>query len=100
MPQPSNVVIFGASGDLTFRKLIPALYNLGADGDLPTAFNVIGFARREKSDAVFRQELEEQARKYSRQGVNDELWKSFVSGIYYHASTFENPEGYKALAKK
>src|SRR4051812_6089704 len=71
-PQPCNVVIFGASGDLTFRKLIPALYNLGADGDLPTAFNVIGFARREKTDAVFRQELEEQARKYSRQGVNDE----------------------------
>ena len=99
-PQPCNVVIFGASGDLTFRKLIPALYNLGADGDLPTAFNVIGFARREKTDESFRTELEEQARKFSRQGINDELWKSFAGKIYYHPSTFENLEGYQALAKK
>jgi len=100
VPQPCNVVIFGASGDLTFRKLIPALYNLGADGDLPTAFNVVGFARREKTDDVFRQELEAQARKFSRQGINDELWASFASKIYYHTSTFENLDGYKSLAKK
>jgi glucose-6-phosphate 1-dehydrogenase len=99
-PQPCNVVIFGASGDLTFRKLIPALYNLGADGDLPTAFNVVGFARREKTDESFRQELEEQARKFSRQGINDELWSSFGSRIYYHQSTFENIEGYKSVAKR
>jgi glucose-6-phosphate 1-dehydrogenase len=99
-PQPCNVVIFGASGDLTFRKLIPALYNLGADGDLPTAFNLVGFARREKTDEGFRTELEEQARKYSRQGINDELWASFSKGIYYHPSTFENLDGYKSLAKR
>ena len=99
-PQPCNVVIFGASGDLTFRKLIPALYNLRADGDLPAAFNVVGFARREKTDESFRKELEEQARKFSRQGINDELWASFASGIYYHTSTFENADGYKLLAKK
>jgi glucose-6-phosphate 1-dehydrogenase len=99
-PQPCNVVIFGASGDLTFRKLIPALYNLGADGDLPTAFNVVGFARREKSDEVFRKELEEQARKFSRQGINDELWASFASRIFYHQSEFGNLDGYKSLATK
>jgi glucose-6-phosphate 1-dehydrogenase len=49
MPQPCTVVIFGASGDLTFRKLIPALYNIAADGDLPAALSVVGFARREKT---------------------------------------------------
>src|SRR5580698_2925216 len=68
-PQPCTVVIFGASGDLTYRKLIPALYNLAADGDLPSALTVVGFARREKTDDQFRKELEEAAKKYSRQSV-------------------------------
>ena len=45
VPQPCNVVIFGASGDLTFRKLIPALYNLAADGDLPAATNIVEIGR-------------------------------------------------------
>ncbi len=100
MPQPCNVVIFGASGDLTYRKLIPAIYNIAADGDLPTALNVVGFARREKSDEQFRTELEEAARKFSRQGVNDELWKSFAGRIYYHRSEFADAEGYRTLAQK
>ena len=69
MPQPCNIVIFGASGDLTYRKLIPAIYNIAADGDLPTALAVVGFARREKTDEQFRTELEEAARKFSRQGM-------------------------------
>ncbi len=46
--EPCTVVIFGATGDLTHRKLIPALYNLAADGDLPPQFKVVGFARRDK----------------------------------------------------
>ena len=46
VPQPCSVVIFGATGDLTMRKLIPALYNIAADGELPPAVSVIGFARR------------------------------------------------------
>src|SRR5882762_8220059 len=77
-PQPCTVVIFGASGDLTYRKLIPALYNLAADGDLPSALTVVGFARREKTDESFRQELEEALKKFSRSGLNDEVWKSFA----------------------
>ena len=54
MAEPCTVVIFGATGDLTHRKLIPALYNLAVDGELPTGVHIIGFARREKSDAEFR----------------------------------------------
>jgi glucose-6-phosphate 1-dehydrogenase len=99
-PQPCSIVIFGASGDLTYRKLIPALYNLGADGDLPTAYNVVGFARREKTDEVFRQELEEAARKFSRQGVNDELWANFAKSIVYQRGEFGNLEAYQSLAKR
>jgi glucose-6-phosphate 1-dehydrogenase len=100
MPQPCNVVIFGASGDLTYRKLIPAIYNIAADGDLPAALSVVGFARREKTDEQFRKELEEAARKFSRQGVNDELWKSFANRVFYHRSEFGDIEGYKSLAVK
>ena len=100
MPQPCTVVIFGATGDLTHRKLIPALYNLAEDGDLPSALTVVGFARREKTDDQFRQELEEAARKFSRQSVQDELWNSFAGRIFYHRSEFGDPEGYKGLAKK
>src|SRR5690606_16776451 len=50
-PEPCTVVIFGATGDLTHRKLVPALYNLAVDGELPPGVKIIGFARREKSDA-------------------------------------------------
>jgi glucose-6-phosphate 1-dehydrogenase len=100
MPQPCTVVIFGATGDLTHRKLIPALYNLAADGDLPSALTVVGFARRDKTDEQFRAELEEAAKKFSRQSVQDELWQSFAGRIFYHRSEFADPEGYKALAKR
>ena len=100
MPQPCTVVIFGATGDLTHRKLIPALYNIAADGDLPSALTVVGFARREKTDEQFRAELEEAARKFSRQSVQDELWNSFAGRIFYHRSEFGDDDGYKRLAER
>ena len=100
MPQPCTVVIFGATGDLTHRKLIPALYNLAADGDLPSSLTVVGFARRDKTDDQFRKELEEATRKFSRQGVQDELWASFANRVFYHRSEFADPEGYKSLGKR
>ncbi|MGC3990240.1 MAG: glucose-6-phosphate dehydrogenase [Chthoniobacteraceae bacterium] len=100
MPQPCTIVIFGATGDLTHRKLIPALYNLTADGDLPAATTVVGFARRDKTDEVFRTEMEEATRKFSRQTVKDELWQGFASGLYYHRSEFGDEDGYKRLADK
>ena len=100
VPQPCTIVIFGATGDLTQRKLIPALYNLAADGDLPPAVAIVGFARREKSDDEFRTELEEATRKFSRQAVRDEIWKTFAQSIFYHQSEFEDEAGYKTLAKR
>jgi len=98
VPQPCTVVIFGATGDLTHRKLVPALYNLAADGELPPAVTVVGFARREKSDDGFRRELEEATRKFSRQSVRDEIWKTFAQSIFYHQSDFSDESGYKTLA--
>jgi len=100
MPQPCNVVIFGASGDLTFRKLIPALYNLAADGDLPPSTNIVGFARRAKTDESWRQELEESTTTCSRSGINEEMWASFSRRIHYHCSEFGNADGYRSLLQK
>jgi glucose-6-phosphate 1-dehydrogenase len=100
VPQPCSVVIFGATGDLTHRKLVPALYNLAADGDLPPAVTIVGFARREKTDDQFRSELENATRKLSRQTVRDDIWKTFAESIFYHRSEFEDESGYKALAKR
>jgi len=100
VPQPCSIVIFGATGDLTHRKLIPALYNLAADGELPPAVAIIGFARRPKSDDDFRKEMEEAVRKFSRQAVRDEIWKTFSQSLFYHQSEFGDEAGYKSLGER
>src|SRR5438874_9133681 len=93
VPQPCAIVIFGATGDLTHRKLIPALYNLAADGELPPAVTVIGFARRPKSDDDFRKELAETTKQFSRQDVREDIWKTFSQSHFYHQSEFEDESG-------
>jgi glucose-6-phosphate 1-dehydrogenase len=98
-PESCTVVIFGASGDLTGRKLVPALYNIAADGELPPTLRVVGFARREKTHESFRDELEVMNRKVSRSGHDERLWASFRERIFYHRSEFEDQEGYDALAR-
>jgi glucose-6-phosphate 1-dehydrogenase len=100
VPQPCAIVIFGATGDLTHRKLIPALYNIAADGELPPAVAVVGFARRPKTDEEFRAEMEEATRKFSRQTVRDEVWDGFAKSLFYHQSDFGDAAGYKKLAER
>lgn len=99
-PEPCTLVIFGATGDLAHRKLIPALYNLAADGELPAGMRVIGFARREKSNEEFRAGLEELNRKISRRKHSDRLWEQYAHSIEYHQSEFQDPEGYARLRKR
>lgn len=98
VPDPCALVIFGATGDLTHRKLIPALYNLAADGNLPGSLAVVCFARRDKTNEGFRQELGESTRQYSRQPVNEKLWERFAANIFYHQSNFHDAAGYASLA--
>src|SRR5438552_6162617 len=100
VPQPCSIVIFGATGDLTHRKLVPALYNLAADGELPPGVVIVGFARRDKSDDEFRRDLEESTRKFSRQPVRDEIWNAFAQSVFYHQSEFGDQAGYEGLAKR
>ncbi|MGF1572670.1 MAG: glucose-6-phosphate dehydrogenase [Sumerlaeia bacterium] len=96
--QPCTIVVFGATGDLTSRKLIPALYNLSLDGYLPQPCAIVGVARREKSAEDYRKDVEVDIKNYSRTPVeNEEQLKEFVSDVYYHAVTFDEPEGYETL---
>ncbi len=95
---PCIVVIFGATGDLTGRKLLPALYNLMRDGQLPTHFACVGFARREKSHEQFRSEMHDDINQFSRvKPVDENLWSTFQSQIFYHVSDFDNDAGYDSL---
>src|SRR6267143_240166 len=100
VPQPCAIVIFGATGDLAHRKLIPALYNLAADGELPPAVTAIGFARRPKKDDEFRDEMAEATKQFSRQQVRGEIWKTFAQSLFYHQSEFDDEKGYQSLAKR
>src|SRR5437879_2482849 len=99
-PDPCAVVIFGATGDLTHRKLVPALYNLAHEGQLPPAFAIIGFARRPKTHEQFRTELREGVEEFSRfHPINPAVWDALAQGIFYHQSKFGDADGYASLAK-
>lgn len=97
---PCILVIFGATGDLTHRKLVPALYNLARDGQLPPHFACVGFARREKSHEDFRKELHDAVKQFSRtKPIDENLWKSFSEQLFYHRAEFDQDEGYDSLRK-
>ena len=94
---PCVMVIFGASGDLTKRKLLPALYNLARDGLLSKHFAVVGLSRSEMSHEEFRQKMGEDLREFATGSVDDELWKWFAERIYYLPGDLKKPETYKRL---
>jgi len=99
--EPCIMVIFGATGDLTGRKLLPALYNLAKDGQLPAHFACVGFARRDKSDVEFREEMKENVESFSRsKPVDSELWQNFSEQLFYHKSEFHEDDGYISLKKQ
>ena len=83
IPRPCVVVIFGATGDLTKRKLMPALWALAADGLLPPGFSVVGAGRSEHTTDGFRQSMREAVERFGRVPVRDDLWSAFVQGIDY-----------------
>jgi glucose-6-phosphate 1-dehydrogenase len=99
--EPATVVIFGGSGDLTQRKLVPALHTLSCNGFLPEATRVIGVSRSELSDTDFRQQLYEGLEAYARlkPGVC-ELWPNFRKRVSYLAASYDDPETYRRLAER
>src|SRR5450756_924078 len=98
---PCAVVIFGASGDLTNRKLIPALYNLALAGLLPAEFAVIGVARHPMSDEQLREKLRAGAEKYSRTApLQPLIWDNFASDLSYVSGDYGDPATYSRLSAK
>lgn len=96
--KPANIlVVFGATGDLTKRKLIPALYNLEFKNLLKEDFKIIGFARREKSHEEFRKDILSNLKDFLKLKIDLKVWERFEKRIYYNCSEFDNSEGYKRL---
>ncbi len=96
--EPCTVIIFGASGDLTARKLIPALYHLTLEKLMPQPFRIVGFARRDKTDESWRTELREALDQFSRtKPVRDDVWTSFAANIHYCQADMADPAGYEKL---
>ena len=99
-PAASLLVIFGASGDLTQRKLIPALYNLFCDGYLPQSFVVLGAARSPYDQERFRSHLREGVVKYSRREIEDSRWREFAQMIFYQRIDGTEAAGYGSLRER
>ena len=101
MAEPCTMVICGATGDLTERKLAPALYNTLLGGFLPPEFTVVGFARRELTDDEFRAHLLEGIDRHSRnRPAKPAIWESFARGIEYHQGDFDDTVAFAELAKR
>jgi glucose-6-phosphate 1-dehydrogenase len=94
---PCVMVIFGAGGDLTKRKLIPALYNLLSSGLLPEEFAIVGVSLEGFSTDEFRQNLTQQIKDYATCPVEPATWQTFVQRLYYIAGDFDDPQLYKRL---
>ncbi|MBT1704495.1 glucose-6-phosphate dehydrogenase [Chryseosolibacter indicus] len=92
--------IFGASGDLTSRKLVPALYNLFLDGWMPLNFAIIGMGRSAYTDEKYRDLLLEDINSYSRNGKADERWTSFSKHLYYQISDIGNDDSYQEQVRR
>ncbi|HEY3134726.1 MAG TPA: glucose-6-phosphate dehydrogenase [Blastocatellia bacterium] len=98
--EPCTVVIFGASGDLTKRKLVPALYRLTQQRLLPAEFAILGFARTKMSHDEFRNEMKEAIVTYSEaKQVDEAVWESFAKGIFYIAGDINNSKSYSEIGK-
>lgn len=97
VPEPGIIVIFGASGDLTKRKLIPALYDLAASRRLPMEFAVVGLSRTEMSHDDFRESLREGVEEQRSGSFSEEVWDTFSKGIFYLPGDSKDPDTYQGL---
>ena len=98
VPEPSCLVIFGASGDLTQRKLIPGLYSLAHDGLLPPGQTIVGMSRSEMTDDQFRAAMREACDEHARtRPVDEEIWENFARGLFYVSGEFTDSRSYNKL---
>ncbi|MEP7158342.1 MAG: glucose-6-phosphate dehydrogenase [Chloroflexota bacterium] len=100
VPEPCVLVVFGATGDLTSRKILPAIYNLRRSGLLPAETTVLGFSRRPLTDEAFRKLMADSCASFSRVKVEPGLWDDFADGVYYQQGEFGDRAAYKELAER
>src|SRR5712691_1440349 len=100
IPQPCTLVIFGGAGDLSARKLLPALYNLSLDGVLPANFAVAGFARNELGDSSFAAFARDGIQRFSRRPVAETHWAEYSRSLFYVQGAFGDPQAYIQLKRR
>jgi glucose-6-phosphate 1-dehydrogenase len=100
VPEPCVIVIFGATGDLTSRKILPAIYNLRRAGLLPAETAVVGYSRRPFTDTEFRDMMRKSAESFSRVKVEAGLWDDFAEGIFYQPGQFADRGAFRDLAER
>ncbi|HEX5449921.1 MAG TPA: glucose-6-phosphate dehydrogenase, partial [Gaiellaceae bacterium] len=98
-PDPCILVIFGASGDLTNKKLMPALYSLAYRGLLPEKFAVVGAARSQETDDEFRARMKESVQQHARDPFRDEVWEQLASGMRYSTLDFADDKAEASLGQ-
>src|SRR5436305_3438043 len=99
LPQPCALVIFGGAGDLSWRKLLPAVYNLNVDGDLPSNFAVVGFGVGSQGDPDewLRRRAKDGIEHFSRQPLDEGHWADFARGLFYIEGSFNDSRAYEQL---
>jgi glucose-6-phosphate 1-dehydrogenase len=97
---PCAITIFGATGDLAHRKLLPALYDLAAQQLLPKEFVILGYGRRPKDEEEFRQELSKAINEFARLKGDDNAWQHLQERIFYQQGNYDDAAAYKELEKR
>src|SRR5947207_1454186 len=99
-PAPMAIVVFGASGDLTRKKILPGLYNLFVEGLLPERHTIIGYAFSEWSDHDFREHARASISEFSRTGIDADAFERFAPALSFVPGKFDDPTGFQALAAR
>ncbi|HEY9622606.1 MAG TPA: glucose-6-phosphate dehydrogenase [Crinalium sp.] len=97
IPEPQILVIFGASGDLTQRKLVPALYQMKQERKLPPELTIVGVARRDWDHDFFRNHMREGVEEFGGGLGSEDVWNDFAKGLFYCSGDIDNPDSYQKL---
>ncbi|KPQ38712.1 MAG: glucose-6-phosphate 1-dehydrogenase Zwf [Phormidium sp. OSCR] len=97
IPEPQILIIFGASGDLTQRKLVPAIYQMHLERRLPPELTIVGVSRRDWSHDYFRDHCRQGVDEFGGGLQSDEIWNSFAQGLFYCPGNIDNPQDYQDL---
>jgi glucose-6-phosphate 1-dehydrogenase len=99
-PPPQTLVIFGASGDLARRKLLPSIYDLAYEGLMPERYAIVGSGGSRLDDAGFRDRAREAVEEFSRHRLDGERWQAFAEGLFYVCAPLDDPDSFHALGER